>query len=448
MAIWDDEIIRKQQESNLIESTADTQKCPSCAANIYFNPSTQKLVCPSCGKTYLPGQFELTDILLNSVPSNNTTSNETEDDYTRYEITCNSCGASVIADKNTSASFCVFCGSPTLIKHRLSGSYLPKWVIPFTVDKENAKKIYIDELSSRKYIPKDFLSKSIIEKLTPMYVPFWLVDSTCEFGFEVTRTERIDGGVYKDIVNKRIKYKMRKVPFDGSKDINDLTMEQVQPYDYTQMVEYNPSFLQGYYAERYDENFDDLSKKIITRFRYYIAEEKKSYTEGSNGEIDYDASCTDFSCEYALLPIWFLSYEYDDTRYQIAINGQTGRISGSMPMDVKAKRRAQNSRIFFKWFGLLLLYFGLFTGLGALAGFPTSIPLWIAVFEIIGVLALPVILFFPFNWIDEDLKPVFPTIKHKILISSYIEAEEEKQYMAPAKTYIDESTIHSWNEKH
>ena len=448
MAIWDDEIIKKQQESNLISSSADTHKCPNCAANIYFNVAEQKLICPSCGKSYLPGQFELTDELINAAHNNK--SDDKEDDYTRYEIICNSCGATVHADKNTSASFCIFCGSPALIKNRLTGSYSPKWIVPFKIDRENATKIYKDNLSSRKYIPKDFLSKSVIEKLTPMYVPFWLVDSTCEFGFEVSKKSRIDGTLFTDIFSKRIRYKMKRVPFDGSLNINDLTMEQVQPYDYNEIQEYNPSFLQGYYAERYDESFEDLSKKIINRFRHYIAEEKKNYADSFTSEIDYDSSCTDFSCEYALLPIWFLSYEYDNTRYQIAINGQTGRISGSIPQDVKAKKRAQDARIFFKWFALFVLYFGINTLFGAFVGFsggPSDIGLWISVFDILAGLALPAFLFFPINWIDEKVPTLFNSLKRVITMSSYIAAEEERQYMAPAKTYIDESSIHSWDDR-
>ena len=39
--------------------------------------------------------------------------------------------------------------------------------------------------------------------------------------------------------------------------------------------------------------------------------------------------------KYALLPVWFLSYTYRGKLYCYAMNGQTGKFGGSLPLDKK-----------------------------------------------------------------------------------------------------------------
>ena len=55
---------------------------------------------------------------------------------------CPNCGAEIMTDENTAATFCSFCGSPTLIEERLSGVLRPKYLIPFQIDREKAKEMF------------------------------------------------------------------------------------------------------------------------------------------------------------------------------------------------------------------------------------------------------------------------------------------------------------------
>ena len=38
---------------------------------------------------------------------------------------------------------------------------------------------------------------------------------------------------------------------------------------------------------------------------------------------------------YALMPVWVLSTRYKDQVYQFVMNGQTGKVSGKLPIDKK-----------------------------------------------------------------------------------------------------------------
>ena len=50
-------------------------------------------------------------------------------------------------------------------------------------------------------------------------------------------------------------------------------------------------------------------------------------------------SLSNGKARYALYPVWILNTTYEGNRYTFAMNGQTGRMVGDLPMDRKAYRR-------------------------------------------------------------------------------------------------------------
>lgn len=57
--------------------------------------------------------------------------------YKMYK--CPSCGAEILTDENTVATFCSFCQSPTLIEDKLTGAIAPSRIIAFKNNKEMPK---------------------------------------------------------------------------------------------------------------------------------------------------------------------------------------------------------------------------------------------------------------------------------------------------------------------
>ena len=109
---------------------ADTVKCPNCGSNIVFDADLQKLTCGSCG-TVLDVKV-LEGLQSSSVNDENV-----------VEYLCNSCGAKVVTDKNTSASFCAFCGSPALIGQKLTHEFEPEFLIPFKFGRESSTSVLL-----------------------------------------------------------------------------------------------------------------------------------------------------------------------------------------------------------------------------------------------------------------------------------------------------------------
>lgn len=108
-------------------------KCPGCGAAMEFDSVTQKLGCPSCGMQIDVREYE-------QKYSQNSTQGEYDKEMKMYH--CNTCGAELVADEYTSATFCSFCGNPTLVEDRLRGEFKPSTIIPFKINKDKAVEIY------------------------------------------------------------------------------------------------------------------------------------------------------------------------------------------------------------------------------------------------------------------------------------------------------------------
>ena len=140
-------------------------KCPGCGAAMEFDSTTQKLGCPSCGMQIDVREYE-------EKYSQNSTQGEYDKEMKMYH--CNTCGAELVADEYTSATFCSFCGNPTLVEDRLKGEFKPSTIIPFKINKDKAVEIYKNWCKKGPLTPSALSRNSTIEKISGLYVPYWL----------------------------------------------------------------------------------------------------------------------------------------------------------------------------------------------------------------------------------------------------------------------------------
>lgn len=331
MAIWD---------------TAATKalNCPTCGDALKFDSAIKASVCRSCGNVYEAGTLNITG-KLKFVDVDEAS----EEEENKREYVCGSCGATVVTNENTALTYCAFCGSPSVMGRRLVKEFRPDYIIPFKIEKDEAIKIFTDWIKNEnKYTPGDLLAKKTFKKITGLYVPFWLINADCYAninGLGYVQDEPTQRAVFN--VKRKVLFKVKNVPFDGAFKISNFLMNSIEPFDFDELVKYDDTYLPGYYADRYDKNALDLTEVIDIRISRYakqagdlavrskIGDDNKIYKE-----VEADTSesyIKNLSQRYALLPIWFLNYEYKGESYQIAINGQTGKISGELPTTKKAR---------------------------------------------------------------------------------------------------------------
>lgn len=306
-------------------------QCPSCGAKMKFDAKLQKMICEYCGAIKEVSEVEQEQEQQQQKP----------EPVEVKQYICPSCGAEIITDEHTTATFCSFCQSPTLMEDRILAD-MPKYVIPFQFDKKHAKEIYREWTKKGLLTPSGFHKEATIEKITGIYVPFWLYDYQAEIELlaegKKVRTERHGDTEYVHTdhfqVMRHLRTEYEKIPADASEAMDDATMDCLEPYDYKKLMEFQMPFLSGFFAEKYNYTDEQLEDRIANRVNSYIYQAAmdsiKGYTsvDVRNKNIQMKKE----TAEYAMLPVWMLNYQYKDKMYSFAINGQTGRFVGKLPL--------------------------------------------------------------------------------------------------------------------
>lgn len=351
MAIWDDPANKQGRFDTTGSISADSKKCPNCGSNLFFDTEHNAMMCGNCGGQYDPETLGRTGSFALSNPEKDYDGKTemSEDDKRRHEIVCNSCGAQIVTDENTSSTFCAFCGSPALVTRRLTREFKPDYIIPFAFNKEKAISLFKAHCEEVGHLPKNYINDEVLSKLTGLYVPTWIISSEVEARLNgIARVGKVTDHVYEysgtgatcsENYSQRIyakaKFRLKDIPFDGEKKLPDRLMSAAEPFDFAELVPFRPEYLQGYFAEKYDEQPLDMTDKIYRRLDKYALEVSGTLDLGYDKFTpDYKSSrvrYTNQEIKYALLPIWFLTLEYKGIRYQYIVNGQTGKVSGEFP---------------------------------------------------------------------------------------------------------------------
>ena len=323
-------------------------KCPSCSSVLKYNPELSKWKCEHCSNEYL-----LEDLIENEKEFEDLTTHETMD---VDEYTCSNCGAKIITDENTTATFCVYCGNTAIIKNRITGILKPDGVIPFKIsDKDEIRKQFKAFVKSKPFVPFWFCKEARLEKIIPIYVPFWILDynvnGTVDAVVAETSYDNFSHTVYigdtkiDTVSSKKYKYdavcsgtvKFKNIPADASVKYNDKLMDSVEPFDFSELKEFTPAYLSGFYAEKYDIGKKTVKRRAEERIKptfkeclYDKAYQRYEPISFSNLKMSMELK----SGKYVLLPVWLLNIDYADEKILFAINGQTGYLVGDVPVSV------------------------------------------------------------------------------------------------------------------
>ena len=151
-----------------------TYKCPNCGGGLEFDPSGQNYKCSYCLSEFT--QETLYEAEKVKSREQNAAETDSGDDARSQPVlyTCPSCGAEIVADETTTASFCYYCHNPVVLAGKMTGGYHPDFVIPFAIDREKTVEIFTQWIGKKKYVPKAFYSPDQIEKISGVYFPYWL----------------------------------------------------------------------------------------------------------------------------------------------------------------------------------------------------------------------------------------------------------------------------------
>ncbi len=349
-------------------STILEYKCPCCDAPLAFSQESQKLACGSCGN-----DFEIEAVKeYNDTPEGadgpdfswaESATQPWEDAEGMTSFECPSCCGQIITDGTTAATFCPYCGNPAVMPTRLSGVLKPDAVIPFKTTKKDAQDAFLRLCKGKPLLPKDFKSQQRLDQITGTYVPFWLYncDSRLDGKYRATRVHTWSDSNYRYtktdhyLLTRSAEALFDGIPMDGSTKMDDTAMESIEPFDYSQLVDFDTAYLSGFLADKYDVEAKDGEGRIRQRVSNTMDERIAATCIGYSSVIPVNKNLriTHSKAKYVLLPVWVMTTRYKDQLYTFAMNGQTGKMTGRLPICAKKS---------WAWF------LGIFAGVAALSG--------------------------------------------------------------------------------
>lgn len=353
-------------------------KCPCCGGGIAFDSNVQKMKCPYCDTEFemetLAGyDSELKNDRADDMKWESSAGKEWQDGETDGLRTyvCKSCGGEIVCDENAAALSCPYCGNPVVLMGQFKGALKPDYVIPFKLDKNAAKAALKRHYEGKRLLPKVFKEENHIDEVKGVYVPFWLFDAGADANirYKATKVRAWSDSKYDYTetsffaVTRGGNIAFEKVPVDGSTKMPDELMESIEPFDFSEAVDFKTAYLAGYLADKYDVDAGQSVERANVRIRQSTEDAFGSTVRGYTTVVREAGSIQlhNGKIKYALFPVWLLSTTWKGKNYLFAMNGQTGKMVGDLPLDKTA---------YAKWL------FGL-TGIISAAVFAASYLLWL-----------------------------------------------------------------------
>ena len=337
--------------------TSVSYKCPKCGAPLTFLPGHNHVTCEFCDAKISIAEMDalfaqkqekaVQAAEKKEVRWNIENVSGTWDDAETAHMmiqTCSSCGAELVSDGNTMATECAYCGSPNMIPRRFDGMLRPDVIIPFKKTKDEAVAALTEFYKGKRLLPKEFTSENRIKEIQSMYVPFWLFDSKVRASATFRAENDSVHETSDEIITETSHYScersgsmaFERIPVDGSERMDDQYMESIEPFDYSELVPFSAAYFTGHIADKYDVDAEASVPRADKRVNESAIGVLESTVKGYDRcSLDGEASVIkeDGTVSYAMAPVWILTTKYHEKPYTFMMNGQTGKVVGSVPID-------------------------------------------------------------------------------------------------------------------
>ena len=331
-------------------------KCPACGGTVEFDSKSQKMKCIYCGTEMDLGMFEKAESSDAASSSSQTSVSGGSTAQSAYRTErddaghagmkiygCQSCGAEIVAEELTGSASCPYCGNHIVMKGVFEGTFRPDFIIPFKKDKKAAKEAYLNHLKGKSFLPKVFREENHIDEIKGIYVPFWLFSGDAEVSYSGNarkvrvwtsgNTEYTETEVW--LVDRAGTASFEFVPVNGAAKIDDALMESIEPFNSAEQVPFQKAYLSGYMADRYDVNmeqsFDTAAQRMKNSAMSSLYDTIQGYSVREPGVETAEVRNTKHW--FALYPVWILNTTWRGENYIFAMNGQTGKMVGDLPVD-------------------------------------------------------------------------------------------------------------------
>ncbi|HVX68705.1 MAG TPA: hypothetical protein VHA79_03335 [Mycobacteriales bacterium] len=318
--------------------------CKSCGSQMTYEPGTTMLKCQACGAEQA---IETTDTIdEHSYDEWASRPEKRVATVGKQVLKCQGCGATTETDELSGA--CQFCGGVLLALSNPEGLIAPEGVLPFGIVKKDANAAFGKWVKTRWFAPNALKKVGSTEAIKGTYVPHWTYDAqtatfyTGERGehYYTTETRTVNGRTETHQVQHtrwwpasgNVSRAFDDVVVPASSILEQEKLDKMGPWTLAQAQPFDPEYLAGYTAVRYDVDPDTGLVTAKGKMEDVIRDDCRRDIGGDEQRV------ATMSVQYAalmfkllLLPIWIASYVYAGKTYQVLVNANTAEVVGDRP---------------------------------------------------------------------------------------------------------------------
>jgi Zn finger protein HypA/HybF involved in hydrogenase expression len=270
---------------------------------------------------------------------------------------CDNCGSEMTADPQQRSYVCPFCDSTYVVEFSpsMTGRQRPEFVIGFSINQEQALGEFQKWLRQNSWFrPGDLSQSSVADKLKGIYLPFWSFSmlaqsnwrasigehwyrtetytTTDSKGNTTTHTRQVQETEWWPAAGKHHRYYSGYL-VSGSKGLPQTQAERVMPFQLPALKRYEPYFLAGWLSEEYSVEREQALE--LCKQEFYRREQQNigAFLPGdTHRSLEAQTSFEHVNSDLILLPVYLLTYRYQDKLYRFLLNGQTGKMEGDKPV--------------------------------------------------------------------------------------------------------------------
>jgi len=327
-----------------------------------FDPATGGMKCPFCGQTQALAA-PANDAVVPShdfdefVAAGGTKLSPLTGQA--LQVSCGDCGSVVAFEPPDVAGLCPFCGSALVAESKAADPLIaPDALLPAKIPKDQAMAEVRQWLQSRWFAPNALKRVARPEGINGVYLPFWDYDAdtdsrytgargqhyweteyyteTDNNGNSVQRSRQVQRTAWHPCAGEVSRH-FKGVLVAASKAIAEAKLNALEPWDLQAMCSYEPAYLSGFKAQRYQLELPDGFEKAKRTMYGTIAGDVRRNIGGDEQRIDdVQTLYSNVMFRHLLLPVWIGAYRFQSKVYQVAVNARTGEVQGERPYS-KAK---------------------------------------------------------------------------------------------------------------
>lgn len=249
-----------------------------------------------------------------------------------HNFQCQGCGASMSYDASAQTLRCPFCGSEKMEEQKDVKVLRPSRVVPFQIEQEAALAALRGWLGSSYWRPGDLAQAAVIEKLTQVYVPYWVFAARV-FTYWTADTSQtpLTARASWCPISGHNQASYNDVLVGASSVLTPAETGAICPFDLTVAVPPEQVDLENVVYEQFR-----VQRKYARPLAQQGLEELergacRKFVPGNCRNLHVNVRMEGLTGEPVLLPMWIMAYRYKDQVFRFLANGQTGRCTGTAP---------------------------------------------------------------------------------------------------------------------